>query len=221
MSAVLRPGVLFDVDGTLVDTNYLHTLAWARALREVGEWAPMNTIHRLVGMGGDQLVPRLLGREVPEANEARGRQYSELIEEARVFPGSAALLRKVHESSLAVVLATSSPEKEISFLRDLIDADDVIDAQTTADDVACSKPAPDVFLTAMETAGLDPRRSVAVGDTRWDVEAASAAGIGCVAVESGGFSRQELDEAGALRTYRDVEALLDDFDEGPLARLSM
>jgi HAD superfamily hydrolase (TIGR01509 family) len=214
-----RPGVLFDVDGTLVDTNYLHTLAWFRALRDAGEWAPMNAIHRLVGMGSDQLVQQLLGHDSPEASEAHTRRYRELIDDARVFPGAAALLRRVHDAGVAVVLATSAPADELAALRQLLDADDAIDAQTTADDVSESKPAPSVFVSAMETGGVDPSRAVAVGDSKWDVQAARAAGIGCIGVESGGFSQHELAEEGALHVYRDVEELRHQIRTSPLATL--
>jgi HAD superfamily hydrolase (TIGR01509 family) len=208
VTGALRPGVLFDVDGTLVDSNYLHALSWARALREVGEWAPMNAIHRLVGMGGDQLVTELLGHECPEAQEARPKHYEELKGDMLPFPDAARLVRRIHELGLGVVLATSAPEKELRFLRDLLDADDGIDAQTSADDVSSAKPDPEVFLAAMTTGDIDPERAIAVGDSIWDVKAARAAGIGCLAVESGGFSRHELSEAGALFVYRDVTELL-------------
>lgn len=214
-----RPGVLFDLDGTLVDTNYLHALAWSRAFRDCGEWAPMNAIHRLVGVGGDQLVPRILGRDKPEISDARASRYRELAPDIRGFPGAAALLRQVRECSLAVVLATSSPKDEISLALSVLDADEAIDGLTTADDVPTSKPAPDVFLKAMDTFGLDPRLSIAVGDSIWDVEAARAAGIACVAVESGGFSQHELSEAGARQVYRDVREIVDQYVTSPLAAL--
>src|SRR6202167_2954140 len=96
MNSTLRAGVLFDMDGTLVDSNYLHTLAWSRALRDAGEWAPMSAIHRLIGMGGDQLVPELLGRDNPKASSARAGHYRELIGDVRAFPGAAELLRALH-----------------------------------------------------------------------------------------------------------------------------
>ena len=116
MSEALRAGVLFDVDGTLVDTNYLHALAWSRAFRDAREWAPMNAIHRLVGMGGDQLVPRLLGHENSKAVAARPGRYKEFAEDMRSFPKSAELLEKVHGLGLVVVLATSAPEVELQQL---------------------------------------------------------------------------------------------------------
>ncbi len=219
MNARPRPGVLFDVDGTLCDTNYLHALAWSRALREAGEWAPMNAIHRLVGMGGDQLVPRLLGHDSPEAVAARPRHYRALSGDIRTFPDASAILRAVAELDIAVVLATSAPNDELETLRKALAADDVIDGQTSADDVRNSKPEPDVFITAMERFSIDPRRALAIGDSVWDVEAARTAGIGCVAVESGGFSRHELSEAGARQVSRDVGELLDQLLTSPIALL--
>lgn len=213
-------GVLLDVDGTLVDTNYLHTLAWSRAFRKSGEWAPMNAIHRLVGMGGDNLVPKLLGHQSPEAEEARSVCYRALINEARVFPGAHDLVVALHDRGLATVLATSSPSDELDILLQLLEIDPYLDAKTTADDIERSKPSPEVFLTAMETGSLDPARTLAIGDSIWDVEAARDAGIGCIGVESGGFSRHELSESGALHVYRDVKEILDQLPTTPLAALS-
>lgn len=215
-----RAGVLFDVDGTLVDTNYLHTLAWSRAFREVGEWAPMNAIHRLVGMGGDQLVPELIGHDSPEADAAHRRIFRELVGEASAFPGAADLLAAVRGMGLVVMLATSSPKDQLDAMLESAGLQDNFDARTTADDVSSSKPDPDVFLAAIESADLDPRRTVAVGDSVWDVRAARAANIGCIGVESGGFSRHELAEAGALHVYRDVSELLALINTSPLAGIA-
>lgn len=203
-----RAGVLFDVDGTLIDTNYLHTLAWSRAFREVGEWAPMNAIHRLVGMGGDQLVPELLGHDSPEADAAHSRMFRDLVAEVVAFPEAAELLAAVREMGLVVVFATSSPKDQLDAMLESARLLDTFDALTTADDVSSSKPNPDVFLAAIESGDLDPRRTVAVGDSVWDIRAAQAANIGCIGVESGGFSRHELAEAGALHVYRDISELL-------------
>lgn len=215
-----RPGVLFDLDGTLVDTNYLHTLAWSRALADVGEWAPMHAIHRLVGMGGDQLVATLLGHDVPGVSDARAKHYRELIGEARVFPGARSLLRRAHDTGLVVVLATSAPQEEVDVMLDLLDAGSAFDAVTTADDVEAAKPAPDVFLTALKAADLDATHTLVVGDSVWDVQAARAAGMGCLAVESGGFSQHELAEEGAFAVLRDVQEITDQFFVGPLGRLA-
>jgi HAD superfamily hydrolase (TIGR01509 family) len=214
-----RAGVVFDLDGTLVDTNYLHTLAWSRALTEAGEWAPMNAIHRLIGRGGDQLVPELLGHDCTKATEGRASFYRELIDEARPFPGASALIRFLRQQGLATALATSSPSDELEPILALLDISEDLDAITTADDVENSKPDPEVFGVAMRMARLDPARTVAVGDSIWDVKAARAAGLACVAVESGGFSAHELSEVGALHVYRDVNELLHQFRTTPLARL--
>ena len=211
-----RPGVLFDLDGTLVDSNYLHTLAWRRAFEDAGEWAPMNAIHRLIGMGGDRLVQRVLGHDSPPARQARALRYRELQGEVRCFPGAAKLLRRLHGAGLAVVLASSSPKDELEPMLELLDVGDAVDAWTSADDVEEPKPAPDVFLAAMKAGGIDPARALAVGDSIWDVRAARAAGIGCLGVETGGSSRHELAEAGAQHVYRDAQELLDRAWTGPL-----
>jgi HAD superfamily hydrolase (TIGR01509 family) len=214
-----RAGVLFDVDGTLVDSNYVHALSWSRAFRDAGEWAPMNAIHRLVGMGGDQLVSELLGHACPEAHAARPKHYEELKGDILPFPHAAQLLREIHTLGLGVVLATSAPDDELRFLRDLLHAEGAIDAQTSADDVAAAKPDPEVFLKAMTIGNIDAKRAIAVGDSVWDVKSARAAGIGCIAVESGGFSRHELSEAGAVFVYRDVKELLDQLRTSPIGAL--
>ncbi|HWG72675.1 MAG TPA: HAD family hydrolase [Acidimicrobiales bacterium] len=215
----LRPGVLLDMDGTLLDTNYLHTLAWSRGLADAGEWAPMHAIHRLIGMGGGTLMKSLLGHENHDARDSQHRHYDELKGEIRAFPGARELLRALHGAGLAVVLATSAPQDDLDAMRKVLSAEDAIDAVTGADDVDESKPAPDIFLAALRAGGVDPRLCLVVGDSVWDVEAADAAGVACVGVESGGFSRHELMEAGAMHVYRDVQQLLDHLRTGPFAPL--
>lgn len=214
-----QSGVLFDVDGTLFDTNYLHSLTWSRAFEDAGEWAPMNAIHRLIGMGSNQLVEELLGYASPRAVAARPGRYQELIGEAYAFPGSVQLLRECKKNGLVVVIATSAEPDELETLLRKLDANDAIDATTTAADVEEPKPNPEVFLKAMEAGSIDPARAVAVGDSIWDIEAARRAGIGCIAVESGGYSQHELNEHGALHVYRDVGELLKQFYVSPLAML--
>jgi len=211
--------VLVDCDGTLLDTNYLHTVAWSRALRELGEWAPMHAIHRLVGMGGDQLVPELLGHPLAGADDAHDRHYGELEGEIEPFPGAPDLLRDLHDAGLAVVLATSASGPELRHMREVLGADDAVDAVITADDVERSKPDPQIFEVARDRAGIDPALVLAIGDSVWDVEAARAAGMGCVGVESGGFSRHELAEAGAVAIYRDAQELRDQLLTSPIGAL--
>jgi HAD superfamily hydrolase (TIGR01509 family) len=209
--------VLFDIDGTLVDSNYLHVLAWRRAFLQRGE--PEITaarIHRLVGMGTDQLLETLFGRPRPELKEDRARQFDALKPEIRAFPRAADLLRAVHDRGGRVVLATSAEKSDLDALLAAIDADDAIDGVTSAGEVSRAKPEPDVFMVALDEAGTRPECTVVVGDTVWDVEAAARAGLRCVAVTSGGISRAELEAAGAVAIYDDVGALLDGLDDGPL-----
>jgi HAD superfamily hydrolase (TIGR01509 family) len=211
--------VLLDCDGTLLDTNYLHTLAWSRALRELGEWAPMNAIHRLVGMGGDQLVPELIGHPVEGADAAHDRHYAVLKDDIRPFADADGFVRRLHDEGLVVVLASSASEDDLADMRKTLGADDAIDAVVNADDVERSKPAPDIFVAAREKGDIDPALVLAVGDSVWDVRAARAAGMGCIAVETGGSSRHELSEAGALGVYRDVAELGEQLHTSPIAAL--
>jgi HAD superfamily hydrolase (TIGR01509 family) len=211
--------VLFDVDGTLVDTNYLHTLAWSRSFTDVGEWAPMNAIHRLIGMGSDQLVPQLIGHDSAEATARRPIRYGELIGEARPFPGAAQLVHEIHGRGVAVVLATSAPQQELDTLVEVLGVREVLDAVTTADDVGKSKPDPEVFIKAIAAGDVDASRCLAVGDSVWDVEAAAAAGLPCIGIESGGFSRHELAETGAIAVYKDTAQLLAQLEMSLIAQL--
>jgi HAD superfamily hydrolase (TIGR01509 family) len=214
-----RPCVLFDVDGTLVDSNYLHTIAWSRAVRDGGEWAPMNAIHRLIGMGSDTFLPTLIGREDSAIAAGWKTHYDTLIHEVCGFPGGVELLRELAREGVAVVLATSSPAEHLDYLSRLLGLGDEIAAVTTSDDVERSKPDPEIFLTAMQRVDGEPASTFVVGDSTWDVKAATAAGLRCVAVESGGFSEDELIRAGAIAVYEDVEALRRSWREGPLAEL--
>jgi HAD superfamily hydrolase (TIGR01509 family) len=216
----MRAGVLLDVDGTLVDTNYLHTLAWSRGLADLGEWAPMHAIHRLVGMGGDQLVSRLLGQERAGASDAWRRRYDELVAEAVPFPGAADLVRRLRDLDIAVVAATSSPADLLEQHLEVAGVRDLIDCVVTADDVDDAKPDPAVFEVAMERGGVDPRRAIAVGDSIWDVRAARAAGIGCIGLETGGFSRHELVEDGAIAVHRDPAELAAQLLTSPIGLLA-
>jgi HAD superfamily hydrolase (TIGR01509 family) len=213
-------GVLYDVDGTLVDTNYLHVVAWWHAFRAGGHRVSMTDIHRKIGQGAARLVDSLLGEPDDEIEQGHTDFYSPFLYEAPAFPGAADLLRTTKKAGLSVVLATSASEKEAAMLRTVIDADDVIDALTNSDDVDASKPEPDIVQAALDKAELTADHAIFVGDTVWDVEAARRAGLDCVAVLSGGISETELRQAGAVAVYRDVAALLDDFDASPLGELA-
>jgi HAD superfamily hydrolase (TIGR01509 family) len=211
--------VLFDIDGTLVDTNYLHVLAWRRVFLDHGESGITSSrIHRLVGMGTDELLETLCGRPRPELKPERARHFEALKGEIRAFPRAADLLRALHGRGVRVVLATSAEKSDLEALLAAIDAEDAIDAVTSAGEVEAAKPAPDLFSTALAEAGTAPEDTVAIGDTVWDVKAASRAGLRCVAVTTGGISRAELEAAGAVAVYDDVAALLDGLDDSPLVR---
>ncbi|MCU1401259.1 MAG: hydrolase [Acidimicrobiales bacterium] len=211
--------VLFDVDGTLVDSNYLHTVAWSRALRASGEWAPMNAVHRLIGMGSDSLLEALIGRSDEAIASAWRTGYEALIGEVHVFPGAADLLTDLHRAGVTVGLATSAPADHLRHMIDLLAIRDVIDLSTNSDDVDRAKPDPEVFLTAMRRVGGEASTTFVVGDSTWDIAAANAARMRCIGVETGGFSEAELRDAGAVEVYEDVGALHADLASGPLAEL--
>ena len=212
---------LLDVDGTLIDTNYQHSLAWYGAFRRHGIVLPLWRIHRSIGMGGDQLVPALVGDEVEreagdELRSAHDGLYGKLIDDVEPFAGSRELLVELKERGLEVVLASSAPEDELDHYLELLDARDVADAWTTKDDVEATKPAPDLVHAALEKAGTG--EGVMIGDTRWDVESAAKAGIETVCVLTGGWSRQELLDAGASAVFESVDDLRRRLDETSLAR---
>ena len=212
--------VLFDLDGTLTDTNYLHALAWRRAFLDAGEDVATARIHRMIGAAGGVLLQELLGSEREDVKEGWRRHFDALKPEIRAFPRAADLVRAVAGRGSRVVLATSSEPDDVDALREALDVDDVVHAVTDAGDVDEAKPDPAVFRVALERAGVDdPSAAVVVGDTRWDVEAARKAGLDTVTVLSGGIGRGELEAAGAVAVYDDPAALLDDLDRSPLARL--
>jgi HAD superfamily hydrolase (TIGR01549 family) len=212
---------LLDVDGTLIDSNYHHALAWYRAFRRRGIVLPLWRIHRHVGMGGDQLVPALVGKRMneergEELRAARDEEYAQLIGEVAALEGARELIADLKKSGLTVVLASSAPQKEIDVYLDLLDARELADAWTTDDDVQATKPEPDLIHAALEKAGTE--EAVMVGDTPWDVEAARKAGVETICVITGGFSEQELREAGAVAVFESVGELRKRLEETPLGR---
>jgi HAD superfamily hydrolase (TIGR01509 family) len=210
---------LLDVDGTLIDSNYQHALAWYRAFRRHDIVLPLWQIHRAVGMGGDQLVPALVGPEVDReqgdaVREARDGLYRELIDEVAPLDGAHELIADLKQRGLRVVLASSSPQDELDHYLELLDARELADAWTTKDDVEATKPAPDLVVAALDKAGT--RSAVMVGDTRWDIEAARHAGIETVCVITGGWSELELRDAEAVAVFESVQELRERLDETPL-----
>ncbi len=216
-----RRGVLFDVDGTLVDTNYAHTIAWAQAFRATGhEDVTMARIHRAIGLGAPQLVEKLLGAFDARAKDAHTDFYGPWLHRVRRFDAVPELLRATAGLGLVVALASSASSTESQHLREAVGCDDVVAVMTDSGDVEEAKPEPDVVQVALREAGLDARDALFVGDTVWDVEAAGRAGLRCVCVLTGGISADELREAGAVAVYRDPRHLLDELDTSPIGRLA-
>lgn len=214
-----KPGVLLDVDGTLVDSAYLHALAWWRAVTQAGEKIPFFRIHRLIGMGADKLLETLVGEYREELDEAYSKEYAEVKDEAIRFSRVPDLLAELSRRGAKVVLATSAKPDQIGHLTDLIGAEDSIDEVVHSGDVEQSKPSPDIFQSALEKAGLAPATTMAVGDAVWDVKSSAKCGVKCVGLLTGGISESELIEAGAIAVYEDPADLLDRLDESPIGRL--
>ena len=202
---------ILDVDGTLVDTNYHHAIAWFRAFRRHNVTVPVWRIHRHIGMGGDQLVAALCGDEVEERlgddiREAESELYRELIDEVQTMEGSRELIKDLKAADNVVVLASSAKDWEVEHYIELLDAAEIVDAWTTSADVESTKPEPDLVHAALDKAEEDGE-AMLIGDTVWDVEAAKRAGVETLAVLTGGFSEAELREAGAKDVYTSVEEL--------------
>ncbi len=214
-----RSAILVDIDGTLVDTNYFHAVAWWRAFQDIGEDVPMSRIHPLIGMGSDQLVERLIGRPSDDASDAHSRHYEPFKKEIKAFPQAAELLAELDRRGARVVLATSSDEEDLERLREAVGADEAVHGAVSKGDVDHSKPSPDIFEAALKKFDLDRDRTLVIGDTAWDVEAAAKLGLGVVGVLTGGTTREQLEEAGAIAVYEDVAELLDHLDDSPLGKL--
>jgi HAD superfamily hydrolase (TIGR01549 family) len=210
---------ILDVDGTLVDTNYHHAIAWYRAFRHEGIVLPLWRIHRHIGMGGDQVVTALAGEGVEEerGDDVRAAEkdlYLALIGEVEPFEGARELIVALKERGHSVVLASSAKADEVDHYLDLLGARELADGWTTSADVEATKPEPDLVLAALEKAGGGA--AVMVGDTTWDCEAAGRAGVPTLAVRTGGFSEQELRDAGAAAVFESIAELGDRLDETPL-----
>ncbi|MDX6477740.1 MAG: hypothetical protein QOG29_327 [Gaiellaceae bacterium] len=217
----MAQAAVLDLDGTLVDTNYQHALCWYRAFRKHDVTIPVWRLHRHVGMGGDKFVAAVAGDEVEErlGDDVRDeweRLFDEVIGEVAPLEGARDLIVELKERGQAVVLASSAIEKHLHHFLDLLDARDLADSWTTNDDVEASKPEPDLVNAALEKA--ETRDAAMLGDTPWDVEAARKAGIETVCLMTGGFSEQELRDAGAVAVFESIGDLRDRLDETPLGR---
>jgi len=215
----MAKAAILDVDGTLVDTNYHHAIAWWRAFKQHDILVPIWRIHRSVGMGGDKLIAALCGDEVEDEKgddirEAEKALYLAMIEEVVCLDGARDLIEELKERGHSVVLASSAKSNELEHYLDLLDARDLVDDWTDSSDVDDTKPDPDLVKAAMKKAGTED--AVMVGDSVWDCKAASRAGIETVAVLTGGFSEDELTEAGATKVFKSLRDLIDGLDETSL-----
>jgi HAD superfamily hydrolase (TIGR01509 family) len=207
----MRLNAILDVDGTLVDTNYHHALAWHRALHAHGHQVQMWKVHRHIGMGGDQILGALIGEKAAAADgdairEAEAEAYGELIGEVEPMEGARELIERLRAEGSTVILASSAKQEEVDHYLDLLDARQLVDAWTTSAEVEKTKPEPDLIHAALEKAGNDSP-SVMIGDSVWDVKAAKAAGLPTLAVLTGGFSEAELREAGASEVVESIAEL--------------
>ncbi|PZF65519.1 HAD family hydrolase [Curtobacterium sp. MCPF17_047] len=224
MSDTPTTAVLFDIDGTLADSNYAHIDAWWRAFRAAGESVDAWRIHRAIGMDSSKLLESLLPDASDEvrdtAKQFHTAYYSEHMPQLRLLPGARDLLEAVAGRGHAVVLATSAPQNELDRLLELLDADRWITAVTSGEDVEQAKPDPGIIEVALQKVGVDPERAVMIGDAMWDVESAKRVGVRCIGVMTGGIGGDELRGAGAAAVYDDAAALLEDLDGSPIGSLS-
>ena len=216
-----RPAAILDLDGTLVDSNYHHALAWFRALREQAIVVPLWRLHRHIGMGGDKFIAAVAGEEVEgrlgdQLRERWEQLFDELLPEVEPLEGAKPLMAQLKERGHTIVLASSAIQSHFdAFVDEKLGARALVDAWTTSDDVEASKPAPDLIQAALAKAGT--QRAVMIGDSPWDCEAGRRAVIDTICILTGGFSKNELEDAGAAAVFPSLEALLDQLDEGPLA----
>lgn len=216
----MPPAAILDIDGTLVDTNYHHAVAWYRAFRQQKVTLPVWRIHRHIGMGGDNLVQALTSEafDKQHGDEVRAAEkvlYMELIEECAPMQDARELIEELKRRGNKVVLASSAKAEEVDYYLDLLDARELADDWTTSADVEATKPAPDLVKAALEKSGGDS--GVMVGDTTWDIEAAKRAGVDTIAVMTGGFAEAELREAGAVCVFESIVELRKRLDDTPLA----
>jgi HAD superfamily hydrolase (TIGR01549 family) len=219
---VSATAALLDLDGTLVDANYQHALAWYRALRARGIVVPVWRIHRHIGMGGDQIVKALTDEQTEEklGDELRDAQHEEFLkmrDECEPLAGARELLQHLSELGITTVLASSASQDDAEHFLDRLGAQGIVDGYTTADDVERSKPHPDIVNAALAKVE-EGSRAVMVGDSRWDIEAAANAGLETICVLTGGWSEQELRDAGAVCVFESLSELRRRLDETPLRR---
>jgi HAD superfamily hydrolase (TIGR01509 family) len=219
-----KRAALFDVDGTLVDTNHLHVTAWWEAFRQAGRTVPMSAIHRAIGLAGADLIAHLLGDERDrdkdaEISAAHSTLYGTYADRLPALESAGDLLRSLADRGWRIVLATSAGASELAALRRALDAEDAITGIASADDVEAGKPAPDPVRQALSVADVPPENAVFVGDSVWDMGAASRAGVRAVALLSGGIPHAALEAAGASAVYEDPTGLLAGLDTSVFAEM--
>lgn len=214
--------VVFDVDGTLIDSNDLHAQAWQRAFRQFGYELPYGNLRHQVGKGVDNYVPYFL---TPEDNDNFGKELDHLKTELfqreyasrmKPFPKVRELFARIRDEGLRIAFATSAKGKELEQYKRLLNVSDFVDEETSKDDASKSKPSPDIFSAALEKLGIEPAQAIAVGDTPYDAQACRQIGLPMIGVLCGGFPERELREAGCCAIYLDPEDLLAQFDQSPL-----
>lgn len=215
--------VIFDVDGTLIDSNHLHAEAWQRAFRKFGYELPLDELHHQVGKGGDHYVPHFLR---PEDNAKFGKELDkdktelfkrEYASQIKPFPKVRELFQRIKDEALTIAFATSSKGEELEQYKKLLGVDELVSEETSKDDARHSKPSPDIFAAALDKLGISASEAIAVGDTPYDAQACGKLGLPIVGLLCGGFGEQELREAGCSAIFRDPADLLARFDQSPLA----
>jgi HAD superfamily hydrolase (TIGR01549 family) len=211
--------LVLDVDGTLLDTVYLHVIAWWESFRDAGYEVSCFDIHRAIGRGSSDLVETLVGQANEKAVDGHAEKWAPLREKCVPFHDVPALIRTCADRGVKVVYCTSGSPEDVTDFREKIGCDDVVAASVNSGDVAQSKPAPDIVVAALEAVGVAPENAVMVGDTVYDVRAAKAAGVDCIGLMCGGIGERELQEAGAVAVYGNPSELLRDLEGSPLAKL--
>ncbi|WP_104162157.1 HAD family hydrolase [Arthrobacter sp. ZGTC212] len=224
-NSTAKRGVLFDVDGTLVDSNYLHTVAWWQAFRRMDLDVPMSAVHRAIGMGGDKLVEHLLGEERDKDQDEKldathGAIFSTWWPALRSFDGARELLLACADKDLTIVLASSASGPELEVLRTVIDADSAITSATSSADAEESKPSPDILQSALDSSSLTAEDTIFVGDSVWDVKAAAELKIPTIGLLCGGTSEAELRDAGATEIWENPRELLENLERSLLGKLA-
>ena len=211
--------LVLDVDGTLLDTVYLHVIAWWEAFMDGGYQVSSFDIHRAIGRGSEDLVQTLVGKEDDAVVEAHARNWAPLRDKCIPFHQVPELIRTCVDRGMKVVYCTSGAPEDIEDFRSKIGCDDVISGVVNSSDVEQSKPAPDIVRAALEEVGVEPENAVMLGDTVYDVRAANAAGVACIGLMCGGIGERELQEAGAVAVYGNPSDLLQDLEASPVGRL--